>query len=225
MRSALCWFLFCVAPLLAGPPGIEGPDRAGVGDLVMLKAEADSPYTWVFDKDAFGKYLTCNDKKVLIFSPTRAGRYVAWLVVWKDKSFQTARHVVVVEGGDSRPVLPPEKPPKDDDKDKVWDELIGKIKDLIDGMEDPATAALLKEEWSAALPRIRSAKSIDDAGKEVSAAFERAMRRRKGLSRYRDWLRKFRKPLNGIIKKLVESGVVDSPEDVAKIIELILKLL
>ena len=207
------------APQATNMVAINGRDTAPVGTLVVFTGTVPGGrYTWVYDRE-YGDTLQCRENKTLAFVPARPGRYVFWLVAETGDTLTAVRHTLTAT--DKTPATPTQ-PPADGDQGGLTKQAAATAKRyaaIAAELNDPATEAALKARWLAALPAIRGAADLDAAGDVAGAAFEEAMRGRRGLSRYVDWLGRFRRPLNADIEKLAKGGVVKTPADLATVLQ------
>ena len=204
----------------AGTVAVNGRSTAPVGTLVVLigTVPAGGKYTWVYDRE-YGDTLQCREKKTLAFVPSRPGRYVFWLVAETGDTLTAVQHTLTAV--DKAPTAPTE-PPADGGRDDLSNQAAAIAKRyaaIAAGLNDPETEAALKARWLAVLEDVRDAEDLDAAGDVVGTAFEAVMRGRKGLSRYVDWLGRFRRPLDADIGKLVKGGVVRTPADLATVLQ------
>ena len=223
-------FVACVALSLpvdsrADQPeiAIEGRTEAVAGQLVTLRALTDSPkIAWVWDRSKIPDVIRCGDQ--FGFAAT-AGTYKIWLVADTGEELQTAVHVVRIAPTEPQPSQPsPESPPAGSD---ALEQAAAEIARLAVSLDEPQTLALLVAEWRSAAAAIRAGPTLEDAGRAVRKANETAFGKRdRQTARYgQDWLEGFRQPVEQLTQRLVDSGAIRTPADLAALYELVLRLL
>ena len=191
---------------------------ATAGQLIVLKANTtDETFAWVYDREVYGDAMVCNETKTFAIVPNRAGRLVVWLVAYNDSGLTTTAHAVTVSGG--KPPTPDTQTPGGGDEGGLVLRLASKYKQTAANLNDPPTAQAIVREWRAVLGAVRGSPTLEAAGVVLGGAMDRAMATREGKSRYVDWLGGFRKPLNADIEAAVQAGQINTPEQLAALIE------
>ncbi len=227
LASLIKWVLIAAAAVYAAFMGrgllgqeVQGRSTATAGQLVVLKAaEAEEPFVWVYDRAVYGDAMVCNETKTFAIVPNQPGRLVVWLVQQTGGGLVTTPHVVAVQGG--KPPATGPAVPTGGDLARLTGDLVKRYGAAVTELNDPPTAQAIIREWRAALGAVRGSPDLQAAGVVLGDAWGRAMATREGKSRYVDWLGGFRKPLNADIDAAIKAGVINSPADMAAVVEAI----
>jgi hypothetical protein len=121
------------------------------------------------------------------------------------------------------PFVRPPGAPRIDEPAEPIDEPVYDVSAIVGqarSLGDRDTELLLVQEWQRAVESIRKASTLQQAGEYLRQANESAFAQRTSFSsRYKDWLGQFRKPLNDEIAKLVGSGKIQTPSNLATYVE------
>lgn len=214
--GVLLWLAFASRGVF-GAEQVLGRQNAVAGRILVLRANVQGTYKWVYDETKCQDAVIDATTGTLAFVPFDVGRLVVWLATHDGANLQVHEHVVqVVPAGVAPP--PDNKPPP---QVGVLDGLPAKYATLAGNLNDQPTAEALVREWRAALGAVRGSPNITEAGAPLRDAFELAMETRQGDSKQADWLNGFRIPLNKDIGAAAAAGVLTTPAQLAALVEAI----
>ena len=186
---------------------ITGPSVAQPGDLVVLdcKASVDrAVHKWILPKGLQGRFIEIDSR--LIFATGTQGVYEVGLVV-ADKA-PTVDYVmfeVVIGKSAPPPIDPPTDPPVPPPADPVtWDDVRKFSDTAAQAVDDPPTASKLSAALKALVPQLAAAPDKATATAMAAATIEAVLVARTGESLTKEWLGKWRLPVN---EKLREADV------------------
>lgn len=221
MRLLSLIFTLCLSMVaLADLPTLKvvGPSESVPGQLVVLSVESDGAnFVWIPDA-AIGQILQCNPKTIGLATPN-IGVHKIIVVASNDKgemSFVTHALTIKNPGG----VIPP-KPddPVVNPPSKDYTEFKDISQKAVVELKDNPTALQLRNGLNRLIPDLLKLNTVDEAKLEVTKLVESVFLLRVGDSRSKDWLNKWRVPINVTYEKYKFSSVKDYVEAVKMIAE------
>jgi hypothetical protein len=214
--QAIFTLLLLCSPVFAESKAvISGPSEVLVNNLFFLSTEGSiSDNTqWILPDMSQAQEAVCGTTKFIVIN--RPGRY-EFILVAADKAANISyvRHTVTV-----RTSLDPTPGPIDPIPDPViptpgWlDTLTAASKAGSDYLSDPPTAAMLADAINTAITSTSTSTPMPTATASMSKTIEATLLARAAVSRTKDWLNFWRKPVNAELLKLSEAGKIKTTEE------------
>lgn len=202
ISSLILLATFCCS-VFAQPPkaAIKGPTEVLAGTLLFLSNEdaVGNNKVWLIDDELKSQSASCGAN--IFFAIPKPGKYTFGLIVAnKEAQIDYVFHTVLVKSSPGTPPsTDPSLPPPPIPPPASYAEVTRTSKLGADSLDDPPTRAALTQALTNTLLNLQP--SLQEAKGQVSTTIETVLLFRNPVSRTKDWLNKWRKPVQNSIEK------------------------
>ena len=209
LKSLVVLLLLCNSVFAEAKAVISGPSEVLVNNLFFLSTEGTvgDNTQWILPDMSQSQEAICGTTKFLVIN--RAGKYEFILVAAdKNANISYTKHVVTVKTASGESPIPDPIPDPVPDLPVGFDSLKEVSKAGALKVSDPTTAVMLANAIDTAVTSISSDTSMSVATASMGKTIESCLLARAGVSRDKDWLNFWRKPVNEEMVKLSQNGKI-----------------